>query len=60
MPEIKSLKKLNNHPNVIKILELIRKQDCIYIVQEYCERNLLEEMNEWANQNKPFSELEIK
>ena len=34
--EIKALRKLNSHPNVIKIYELIRRNDTIYIVQELC------------------------
>lgn len=38
MIEIKSLRKLNSHPHVIKILEMIRKKDEIYIVFEYCEK----------------------
>ena len=46
MPEIKSLKKLNNHNNIIKIFELIRKEGCVYIVQEFCERNLFKEMDD--------------
>jgi protein kinase len=36
MMEIKALRILNNHPNVIKIFELIRRNDRIYIVQEFC------------------------
>lgn len=42
--EIKALKKLNNHPNIIKIIEMIRKNEEIYIVFEYCEKNLFNEM----------------
>lgn len=34
--EIKALKKLSNHTNIIKIYELIRKNEAVYIVQEYC------------------------
>ena len=60
MPEIKSLKKLNNHNNVIKIFELIRKDGNVYIVQEFCERNLFKEMDDRFKQNKPFTEQEIK
>jgi len=58
--EIKALKKLNNHTNVIKIYELIRKNEAIYIVQEYCQRSLLNEIEMRAQANKPFSEAEIK
>ena len=44
MMEIKALRKLNSHPNVIKIHELIRRNDKIYIVQELCDRSLLQEI----------------
>ena len=56
MSEIKSLRKLNNHPNIIKILELIRKKDDISIVFEFCDKNLFGEMTSRSKQNKPFSE----
>ncbi len=32
MMEVKALRKLNNHPNVIKIYELIRRNEKIFIV----------------------------
>lgn len=60
MMEVKALRKLNNHPNIIKIFELIRRSERIYIVQELCNRSLLSEMDARAKQNKPFSEHEIK
>ena len=41
MMEVKALRKLCNHQNVIKIHELIRRNDRIYIVQEFCHRSLL-------------------
>ena len=44
MKEIKALRKLNKHPNVIKIKEMIRKNDEAHIVFEFCERNLFQEM----------------
>lgn len=44
MPEVKSLRKLNNHPNVIKVIELIRRKEEIRIVMEFCERDLFKEM----------------
>jgi serine/threonine protein kinase len=40
MREVKALKKLNNHPNLIKIKEMTRKNDEVNIVFEYCDRNL--------------------
>jgi len=58
--EVKALRKLNSHSNVIKIFELIRRSERIYIVQELCNRSLLSEMDARAKQNKPFGENEIK
>ena len=46
MREVKALRKLNQNPNVIKIKEMIRKNDEVNIVFEYCERNLYQEMTE--------------
>jgi serine/threonine protein kinase len=60
MMEVKALRKLSNHPNVIKIFELIRRSEKIYIVQELCQRSLLSEMDQRARSNNPFSEQEIK
>ena len=39
---------------------MIRKNEEIVIVFEFCERSLFKEMNNWANSNKPFSEFDIK
>lgn len=46
MMEVKALKKLGSHQNVIKIHELIRRNERIYIVQEFCHRSLLQEMDQ--------------
>ena len=40
MREIKALRKLNNHKNLVKIKEMTRKNDELNIVFEYCDRNL--------------------
>jgi male germ cell-associated kinase len=58
--EIKALKKLSNHANIIKIYELIRKNEAVYIVQEFCQRSLLNEIDARNQSNKPFTEHEIK
>ena len=42
--EVKSLKKLSNHPNVIKIKEISVKDDLLHIIFEYCDKNLYQEM----------------
>jgi protein kinase len=58
--EVKALRKLNNHPNVIRIYELIRRTDRIYIVLELCACSLLNDMDQRAKQNKPYTEYEVK
>ena len=59
LSEVKALQKLNNHPNLIKIIELTKK-DNIYVVFEYCDRNLLQEMKERANKNQSYTEAEVR
>ncbi|KAI6174941.1 hypothetical protein M3Y97_00977000 [Aphelenchoides bicaudatus] len=43
--EVKSLKKLN-HPNIIKLREVIRENDVLYFVFEFMEENLYELMKD--------------
>ncbi|VDN02166.1 unnamed protein product [Thelazia callipaeda] len=43
--EVKSLKKLN-HPNIIKLREVIREHDNLYFVFEYMQENLYELMKD--------------
>lgn len=43
--EVKSLKKLN-HPNIIKLREVIRENDVLYFVFEYMQENLYELMKD--------------
>ncbi|ETO30142.1 serine/threonine-protein kinase [Reticulomyxa filosa] len=43
--EIRSLKKLN-HPNIIKLKEVIREQNVLYFVFEFMEKNVYEMMKE--------------
>ncbi|XP_037105262.1 serine/threonine-protein kinase MAK-like isoform X1 [Syngnathus acus] len=55
--ELKSLKKLN-HPNVIKLKEVIRENDHLFFVFEYMKENLYQLMNE--RNYAMFSENEIR
>lgn len=43
MREIKSLKVLNQHPNIIKIKEMAikREDERLHVVFEFCDRSLL-------------------
>ncbi|XP_047321401.1 cyclin-dependent kinase F-4-like [Impatiens glandulifera] len=54
--EVKSLRKMN-HPNIVKLREVIRENDVLYFVFEYMECNLYQLMKD---RDKPFSEAEIK
>ncbi|KAL6547705.1 hypothetical protein OROHE_009410 [Orobanche hederae] len=54
--EVKSLRKMN-HPNVVKLKEVIRESDVLYFVFEYMECNLYQLMKD---RRKPFSEVEVR
>ncbi|XP_047321645.1 cyclin-dependent kinase F-4-like isoform X2 [Impatiens glandulifera] len=54
--EVKSLQKMN-HPNIVKLKEVIRENDILYFVFEYMECNLYQLMKDRV---KPFSEAEVK
>jgi len=49
--EVKALKKLNNHDNIVKIREMTLKQDILNIVFEFCDLNLFQEMTNRAAKN---------
>lgn len=51
-----SLKKLN-HPNIVKLREVIREKDILYMVFEAMENNLYELMKD---RKTPFPESEVK
>lgn len=57
--EIKSLRKLN-HPNVIKLKEVLLVSDELYMVFEYLEYNLYEVYSRMKEKNTKFTEKEIK
>ncbi|TYZ61161.1 hypothetical protein PybrP1_012377 [[Pythium] brassicae (nom. inval.)] len=54
--EVNSLKKLN-HPNIIKLKEVIRENDELYFVFEYMENNLYEAMKK---RDRHFPESKIR
>ncbi|KAL5099851.1 hypothetical protein RYX36_004178 [Vicia faba] len=54
--EVKSLRKMN-HPNIVKLKEVIRESDILYFVFEYMECNLYQLMKD---REKLFSESEIR
>jgi protein kinase len=56
--EIKCLKKLS-HPNVIKLREVIRENDELFLIFEYCDRNLFQLMRAMEKQ-RPFGEHHVR
>ncbi|XVF52245.1 hypothetical protein PTKIN_Ptkin05aG0003500 [Pterospermum kingtungense] len=54
--EVKSLRRMN-HPNIVKLKEVIRENDILYFVFEYMECNLYQLMKD---REKLFSEVEIR
>ena len=54
--EVKSLKKLN-HPNIVKLKEVIRENDGLYFVFEYMDHNLFDLIKD---RDKPLPEAKIK
>ncbi|XP_042505141.1 cyclin-dependent kinase F-4 isoform X1 [Macadamia integrifolia] len=54
--EVKSLRKMN-HPNIVKLKEVIRENDILYFVFEYMECNLYQLMKD---RGKLFSETEVR
>lgn len=57
--EIKSLRKLN-HPNIIKLKEVLLVSEELYMVFEYLDYNLYEVYSKMKEENKKFTEREIK
>lgn len=54
--EVKSLRKLN-HPNIIKLKEIVRENNELFFIFEYMEHNLYHLMRE---RQRPFTEEEIR
>ncbi|KAK2995064.1 hypothetical protein RJ640_024522 [Escallonia rubra] len=54
--EVKSLRKMN-HPNIVKLKEVIRENDILYFVFEYMECNLYQLIKD---RGKLFSEAEVR
>ncbi|KAI3682491.1 hypothetical protein L1987_82513 [Smallanthus sonchifolius] len=57
LKEVKSLIKMANHPNIVKLKEIIRENDTMFLVFEYMECDLYKLM---VARTKPFSETEIR
>ncbi|KAJ3680700.1 hypothetical protein LUZ60_016978 [Juncus effusus] len=54
--EVKSLRRMN-HPNIVKLKEVIREHDILFFVMEYMDCNLYQLMKD---RGKGFSEMEIR
>jgi serine/threonine protein kinase len=56
--EVKSLNVLKKNENIIKLKEMVRVEDTLYLVFEYMEKNLLELILD--RQSKKFNESQIR
>lgn len=56
LPEIKSLMKLN-HPNIVRLHELIKSNNELYFVFEFMDKNVYQVMKD---RQKPFNETQIR
>ncbi len=56
--EVKSLNVLKKNENIVKLKEMIRVEDTLYLVFEYMEKNLLELII--GRQSKKFNESQIR
>ncbi|XP_077238176.1 cyclin-dependent kinase F-4-like isoform X2 [Tasmannia lanceolata] len=54
--EVKSLRKMN-HPNIVKLKEVVRENNVLYFIFEYMECNLFQLMKD---RGKLFSEAEVR
>ncbi|XP_039134757.1 cyclin-dependent kinase F-4-like isoform X2 [Dioscorea cayenensis subsp. rotundata] len=54
--EVKSLRRMN-HPNIVKLKEVIRENNVLYFIFEYMECSLYQLMKD---RSKPFSETEVR
>eukprot|EP00906_Rhabdomonas_costata_P021572 RCo031303 len=57
--EIKSLRKLS-HPNIVKLREVIRENDELFFIFEYCETTVYTQMKDLSNEGKAFDENRIR
>uniref|UniRef100_A0A7S1IRK4 Protein kinase domain-containing protein n=1 Tax=Eutreptiella gymnastica TaxID=73025 RepID=A0A7S1IRK4_9EUGL len=57
--EIKSLRKLS-HPNIVKLREVIRENDELFFIFEYCETTVYQQMKDMSNVGKQFAEDKIR
>ena len=55
-----SLLQSMNHPNIIKLKEVLLASEELHLVFEYLDTNLYEEYSKRKKEGRPFSETEIK
>ena len=56
LPEIKALLKLN-HPNIVKLYEVIKQKNELYMVFEYLDQNIYQLLKD---RRRPLGEIEIR
>ena len=58
LKEVKCLRKMNSRPNIVKLMNLVKKHEDVFIVFEYMESDLLKLMKEGEGKN--ISEDEVR
>lgn len=60
--EIKILKKLSNHPNIVNLCDVVvdEKKDSIFLIFEYCDIDMAKLVEQMYIDKLCFSEAEIK
>ena len=60
--EVKILKMLGNHPNIVKLREVVvgLKSESVFLVFEHCEIDLYKLMSQMLIDKSSFSEAEVK
>ena len=56
---LQSLRKLS-HPNIVKLREVIRENDELFFIFEYCETTVYSQMKDLSNAGKQFQEDKIR
>ena len=56
LQEVEMLRPLN-HPNIIRLIETIDKENAFYIISEYCNSGDLKELIE--SRKEPFTTIEV-
>ena len=58
--EVKSLQKLGSHPNLVKLLEVIRDDDELHFIFEFMDYNLYQVIRDTSKNGLPWDISQVK